>query len=271
MKALKQLFWLLPFLIWSCEDVIDVELENAKPRLVIDASLNWIKGTSGNAQSIQLSLTTPYFSNEIVPATGAIVSVSNNNTTYPFIEEGETGIYKTGTFQPQLNASYTLNIEYNNETYTATTVLKPVVPIDYIEQKNDGGFAGDEIEIKAFYNDPVETEDFYLFEFVLFDNNKISLEVYDDEFTNGNEIFAFFSDSSLNPGDEITIRNYGITQRTFEYFNLLLQQTDDEAGDPFQTQPATLRGNCINQTNPDNFPLGYFKASETDVFTYTVQ
>ncbi|XCF05744.1 DUF4249 domain-containing protein [Tamlana crocina] len=271
MNALKHILWFLPFLIWSCEDVIDVELENSAPRLVIDASLNWIKGTTGNIQSIQLSLTSPYFSNEIMPATGAVVNVSDNNRTYRFLEDGDTGFYRTEGFQPELNGVYTLNIEYNNDIYTATTVLKPVVPIDYIEQKNDGGFAGDEIEIKAFYSDPVETEDFYLFEFVFFDSNKISLEVYDDEFTNGNEIFAFFSDDSLNPGDEIILRNYGITQRTFEYFSLLLQQTDDEAGDPFQTQPATLRGNCVNLSNPNNFPLGYFKASEVDVFTYTIQ
>lgn len=271
MKAIKYFLWFLPLLIWSCEDVIDVELENSEPRLVIDASLNWIKGTTGNVQSIQLSLTAPFFSDEMTPATGAEVRVSDENRTYRFAEEGDTGIYRTERFQPQLNAVYTLNIEYNGEVYTATTVLKPVVPIDYIEQKNDGGFSGDEIEIKAFYHDPIETKDYYLFEFVFFDNNKISLEVYDDEFTNGNEIFAFFSDDTLNPGDEITIRNYGITQRTFEYFSLLLQQTDDETGDPFQTQPATLRGNCVNQTNPDNFPLGYFKASEVDVFTYTIQ
>ncbi len=271
MKALKYFLWFLPFLIWSCEDVIDVDLDSSHPRLVIDASLNWVKGTTGNAQNIQLTLTAPYFSNNILPATGAMVSVSDNNKTYQFIEESNTGVYKTNNFEPQLSTTYTLNIEYNEEIYTATTVLMPVVPIDYVEQKNDGGFAGDEIEIKAFYNDPFDSKDFYLFEFVVFENNKISLEVYDDEFTNGNNIFAFFSDSSINPGDEITIRNYGITQRTFEYFSLLLQQTDDQAGDPFQTQPATLRGNCINQTNPNNFPLGYFKASESDVFTYTIQ
>ena len=53
--------------------------------------------------------------------------------------------------------------------------------------------------------------------------------------------------------------------------NILLQQTDEDSGDPFETQTTTVRGNCINQTNPDNFPLGYFRVSETDVFTYVVE
>ena len=37
----------------SCEDVIDVDLDSAEPRLVIDGSLNWIKGTNGNSQFIK--------------------------------------------------------------------------------------------------------------------------------------------------------------------------------------------------------------------------
>ena len=67
------------------------------------------------------------------------------------------------------------------------------------------------------------------------------------------------------------IRNSGISERTYEFLNILLQQTDEDSGDPFETQTTTVRGNCINQTNPDNFPLGYFRVSETDVFTYVVE
>ena len=263
---------LFTFVFWSCEEVIDVDLDSSEPRLVIDASLNWIKGTAGNIQRIHLSLTAPYFDDSIPPATEAKVWVTDtNNTIYWFNEEANSGIYITENFNPELNEVYTLFIEYKNETYTATTVLKPVVPIEFVEQKNNGGFDGNAIELKAYYNDPAETQDYYLFEFVFAENSKISVEVYDDEFTNGNEIFAFFSDDNLEPGDEIIVRNYGITQRTFEYFNLLLQQTDDQSGDPFQTQPATLRGNCINITNPNNYPLGYFRASETDMYIYTVE
>ncbi|MFD0778445.1 hypothetical protein ACFQZF_08170 [Flavobacterium myungsuense] len=34
----------------SCEDVVNVDLNAAPPKLVIDASINWEKGTSGNLQ-----------------------------------------------------------------------------------------------------------------------------------------------------------------------------------------------------------------------------
>ncbi|PWH81537.1 DUF4249 domain-containing protein [Algibacter marinivivus] len=258
--------------LYACEDVIDVNVNNAEPRLVIDASIHWLKNTNGNTQLIKLSLTAPYFNNDIPPATGASVSISNSSSSvFNFIEEGNTGIYKNENFVPAIGETYTLNILYNNETYTGTETMTPVVPIDFVEQKNDGGFTGEEIEIKAFYTDPESINNYYLFEFLVLARNTSTLEVYDDEFTDGNQIFGFYSDEDLESGDQLIIRNSGVSERTYEFLNILLQQTDEDSGDPFETQPATVRGNCINQTNPDNFPLGYFRVSETDAFTYVVE
>jgi hypothetical protein len=52
---------------------------------------------------------------------------------------------------------------------------------------------------------------------------------------------------------------------------ILLQQGSDQGGGPFETQPATVRGNMINETNSDNFPLGYFRVSEVSTLTYVVE
>ncbi|WP_299555733.1 DUF4249 domain-containing protein [Seonamhaeicola sp.] len=269
---MKKFIYIILFglLIFSCEDVIDVDLKTAEPRLVIDASLSWIKGTQGNEQDIKLSLTAPYFDEEVPPATGALVNVRDlHDNVFVFTEQGTSGIYTNSTFIPEIDGVYTLDITYNDEVYTAVETLKPVSSIDYVEQNNNGGFSGDDIEIKAYYTDP-EDENYYLFEFSL-EENVPTLEVYDDEFNNGNQIFGFYSDEDLEPFDDLTIKISGISQLHYQYLFILLQQTDDESGDPFETQPATVRGNCVNQTNPDNFPLGYFRVSETDVFNYTVQ
>jgi hypothetical protein len=256
----------------SCEDVIDIDLDTAEPRLVIDASLNWLKDTDGRFQFIKLTLSAPFFDDNIPPATGAQVIVTDSeNNTFNFIEEGNSGVYTNNSFMPSIGRTYYLNILYNNETYTATETLLSVVPIESVEQNNNGGFSGDETELKAFYTDPIDIENYYLFEFASTNGNIQSLEVYDDEFTDGNRIFAFYSDQDVNSGDEFIIRNYGVSERFYEFMNILLQQTDDENGDPFETQPALVRGNCINETNPENFPFGYFKASEVSVFTYVIE
>lgn len=259
-------------LVCSCEDVIDVDLNEAEPRLVIEASINWLKNTSGNEQSIKLSLSAPFFNDEIPPANGASVQITDtNNSTFNFIEDSNTGIYQNNNFIPVIDETYNLEIIYDNATYTATETLKSVVPIDFIEQNNNGGFSGEEIELKAFYTDPANVENHYFFEFISDIPVIPSLEVYDDIFTDGNQIFGFYTEEDLKSGDQVTIRNYGVSSRFYEFMFILLQQGSDEGGGPFETQPATVRGNCINETNPDNFPFGYFRLSEVDELVYTVE
>lgn len=256
----------------SCEDIIDLELNNAEPKLVVEASINWIKGTSGNEQLIKLSLTAPYFDSIIPPATGALVSITDEaNIIYNFVEEGTTGIYRNQGFVPRLNNTYSLSITYNDEVFFAKETLKSVVPIDYVGQTITGGFSGEDTELKAYYTDPVDERNFYFFEFSNTISSVPSLAVYEDQFNNGNQIFGFYSDEDLEVGDKVTIRNHGISERFYNYMFILLQQNSNDGGGPFETKPTTVKGNCVNQTNPENYPLGYFRLSEVSELVYTIQ
>jgi hypothetical protein len=256
----------------SCEEVIDVDLNTEEPRLVIEASINWQKGTAGNEQSIKLSLTAPFFSETIQPANNAEVHITNSaNEQFTFNEIDNSGIYITNSFIPEINETYNLSIFYEGEIYTATETLKPVVSIDSVEQNDNGGFSGEETELKAFFHDPADEENYYFFEFISDIPAIPSLEVYNDEFTNGNTMFGFYTEEDLSTGDEVTIRIHGTSERFYNFMFILLQQISEEGGGPFETQPATVRGNVINQTNPDHFPFGYFRLSEMDELIYVVQ
>ncbi|MGS2725861.1 DUF4249 domain-containing protein [Psychroserpens sp. BH13MA-6] len=268
----KYIYIFLGLLICSCEDVVDVDLNNSEPKLVIDASINWFKNTPGNEQEIKLTLSAPYFDNDVPPASGADVRViKGDNEVFVFTEDNNSGIYRNNNFIPEIDATYNLEIIYNGETYLASETLKSVVDIDYVEQNDEGGFTGEETELKAFYSDPIDQENYYFFEFISDIPVIPSLEVYNDEFTNGNQIFGFYTEEELETGDLVTIRNYGVSERFYDFMFILLQQNAEEGGGPFETQPATVRGNCINETNPDNFPLGYFRLSEVAELIYTVE
>lgn len=268
----KLLILLLSILIYSCEEPIELDLNTSESKLIIEASIDWIKGTNGNEQEIRLSLSTTYYDSDTQPANNAIVSIfDSNNNEYVFIEDGITGIYKNNIFIPELDETYSLTINYEGDIYSATETLKSVASIDYIEQKNDGGFSGEETELKAYYTDPVDIENYYFFEFINNFNALPSLEVYKDEFTDGNQIFGFYTEEDLTTGHEVVIRNYGVSKSFYEYMFILLQQNSNEGGGPFETTPATVRGNCKNETNPDNFPFGYFRLSEVDEITYIVE
>ncbi len=271
---MKKIFFAITIAIsvLGCEDVIDVDLNETEPTLVIDAGIKWFKNTSGNQQEIRLSLTAPFFDDDVAPANGAIVSIQDTDgNTFNFPEDGNTGIYRTSSFIPQIGRTYILSVFYENELYTATETLKSVVTIDFIEQNNDGGFLGEDIELKAFYTDPADEENYYFFEFISDVAVIPTLEVYEDRFTDGNQIFGFYTEEDLETGDQVTIRNYGISEQFYQFMFTLLQQGSEESGGPFETQPATVRGNCVNQTNPNNFPFGYFRLSEVDEVLYTIQ
>lgn len=257
---------------WSCEDVIDVNLNEAEPRLVIEASINWYKNTSGNEQFIKLSLSAPFFDATTPPANDAIIQITDaENNTYNFTEDLDSGIYRNNSFVPVIDREYTLTINYKGEIYTATEILKSVAPIDFVEQNNQGGFTGEEIELKVYFTDPIETRNYYFFEYRSDIPVVPTLNVLEDEFIDGNQIFGFYTEEDLESGDVVTIKHFGVSEQFYEFMFILLQQGGAEGGGPFETQPATVRGNCINITNPDNYPFGYFRLSEAVALDYTVQ
>lgn len=257
---------------FSCEEVIDIEVPSSEPRLVIEASINWFHGTVGNEQEIILTLTSPYFDSNIPPATGADVSITDSfGNDVLFQEEGETGVYVTDQFTPILGASYKLHINYNGESFEATETMQSVSPIDEVIHEQTGGLAGDEIEVKAFYTDPLGMGNAYLFEFVEYDPFDLTIGVYEDKFIDGNQTFAYFSDEDIMLGSQITIRNFGLSPQAYDYLFLLSLQSSNPGGGPFTTQPATVRGNCVNLSDPNNFPFGYFRLSEAYSVDYTIE
>ncbi len=269
MKKLKHILLLfLAFLFTSCEEVVEVELGESKPRLVIEASIIWEKGTTGTEQTIRLSETTAFYAEEMnYVETATIIITSEAGEQFEFIHT-ENGKYINTNFNPVLNNSYYLEILYNGQIYTASEKFIPVTTIDYVEQTEDGGFSGKDIEIKAYYTDPAETEDYYLFKFY---DGDVNLEFYEDEFTNGNQIFGYFSNDDIKNNDIIQIEMQGISKNYYEYLFILRSQVGSNDGGPFETMPATVKGNIVNQTNRSNFPYGYFRLSEADSTTYIVQ
>jgi hypothetical protein len=259
-------------LLTGCEDTISVDLNTAAPKLVIDASINWVKDTPGNEQKIKLSTTTDYYSTTFPVVSGATVMLTNSaNTVFNFIETPNTGEYVCTNFTPVIGETYTMAIAVNGETYTATETLINVPNIeDNILQSNTGGFAGDEIEITYYYQDNAAQENNYLFSIK---TNRIAFpefEVENDENTQGNLTPDTYSNKDLVSGDVLDIKLYGISKRYYSYFKkiLLASGSDDN---PFASTPAAVRGNIVNQTNDKNFAFGYFRLSEVTTKTYTVQ
>lgn len=264
------LVFFISLIFFSCEDVIDVDLDTGAPRLVVEASINWVNGTAGNEQVIKLSTTTAYFSSEIPRVSNAIVFITNSaNETFSFLED-TPGFYKCSTFNPVVNETYVLTVVYDGQTYTSTEKLLDTPVVTRIEQDNEGGILGDEIEVKFFFDDLVNQTNFYLLK--INDPYKVIPEygVVEDRFFQNNEMFGLYFSEDFVTGDEITFTLNGVSENYFNYMNILLAQTGGGAG-PFSTPTSTVRGNIINQTNFDTFALGYFRLSKTEIVNYTIE
>lgn len=270
-NSLKYLIASCCFFSLSCTKVVEMDLETAEPRLVVDASIDWVKGTAGNEQKITLSTTTGYYSTAFPTVSGADIVITNAaGTVFSFIENAGTGEYVCSNFQPVIGETYTLKVVLNGEVYTATETCIGVPKIeDNIVQDNTGGFGGDEVEIMYSYRDNGSEENYYLHRILSPVSMFPDYKARDDQNSQGNLMQEYFSDEELNSGDRINIRLYGISRRYYDYFRKLLAASGAANG-PFQTIPGSVRGNIINQTHFANFAYGYFRLSEVDVKDYTI-
>ncbi|TDS20752.1 uncharacterized protein DUF4249 [Maribacter caenipelagi] len=275
---IKLLLALFTVALTGCEDVIDVDVQTDTLRLVVEASLDWEKGTTGNEQLITLRTSTPFFDTESTNVTGAEVSVTNNATGEVFLfTDQNNGTYTTSTFEPQLEATYTLEILYDGERYIAEDTMNPVPDITDIYQDTEDGFDDETIELHIVFTDFEEEGDNYLFKFERPQDLLPTLETGDDEFINGNEVDWWYEIDDdedeeiqpLLPGDVVNISMHGISRSYFNYIDIVIDQMGGVG--IFEATPVDVKGNCINTTNPDNYAHGYFRVTQTNKATYTVQ
>lgn len=251
----------------SCEDVVDVMLQDSAPRLVIEASINLLEDGTSNS-TVMLSTTAPFFNDQRPFVDNAFVKITDSDGAVYRFDYVENGEYKSSLI-PAFNRDYILEVVYEGETYTATEQLESVPPLEFVQQRNDGGFTGNEIELKAYFTDPGGVDNFYFFEGLAAAGN--SYDTFYDEFFDGNPIFGFFLIEGLEPGDTVVFNLYGVDVQYYNFMFTLLQQTGQASDGPFETQPATVRGNIVNLDNQENFPLGYFRVSEVSTLIYEVQ
>ncbi|PCH76657.1 MAG: hypothetical protein COB98_05575 [Flavobacteriaceae bacterium] len=262
--------FLFAFLFSSCTEVVDIDLQYEENRLVIEASLDWKKGTTGKDQRIYLSRTTPYFENSSARVINAQVTVINKNTGDEFtFTDLKNGLYIIDDFIPIIGDTYLLTVISENQVYTAEETMMSVPEFTRVEQSLEGGFVDDILEVTFYFDDPVDVPNYYLSYFHQEGALLPYLREYSDEFTDGNELFHFYEKDdeddelgqTFKPGDVVDIRNYAISEGYYNYISLLLEQYYN-GGSPYSAMPAKLRGNCVNKENPDNYAFGYFRATE---------
>lgn len=260
------------FILISCEKVVDINVPSIAPKLIIDASFevyfDQIPITSKTI--VKLRQSADYFEESIPIVTNATVFITNmnNNSIINFSDSNLDGNYEPiTTFIPQENIEYELTVVYKNETYKGKAKRIKSNPFINVEQGNETLFTGKEIQLKIDFRDVGPEENFYLFDFT----NNLYTTLEDRFFNDSDYNFSFFyQEDDIELPSTVTLKMSSISKDYYTYFRVLINQSGQNSGGPFETVPSSLLGNMINTTNKNNFPLGYFHISETDTFTLTL-
>lgn len=268
----------------SCTEEVNIDevLNPTDIRLVIEANMDISKtNTSGiSTQSILLSKTTSFYTPQVNGVAGATISLTdkdgNSVGTFldinPGVDNIENGTYTAIDFvTPEIGETYYLTVTVEGNTYTAEETYHSIEDINDISQK-DLDIADNFKEINANIDNVIGVDNYYLFEY---QNSNYAINEYDagdDAFVSeveGKNNFDFTYIDELVAGDILDIKVMGISKSYYNYMNKLITISQGSNG-PFSTAPSTVRGNIINNTDLENYALGYFSLNQYVEETYTI-
>jgi len=257
-------------LLFSCQDVINVNLNNASPQLVIEGSIS----NQPDTVMVSLSRTTDYFSpGTIAPVTDATVSIfdSAGNSFQPTVSTD--GNYLFLNLKGTPGKTYTLKVEANGSEYVASSQMPNVVEIDSLQvlKATDGDKEND---LYIYIHDPVNVANYYRVRIyrngVLLTRDFINpIILFNDKYFDGRNTPLTISSRrfglvSFLPSDVLRVQLMSIDQVTYFYFRELRDLTG--LGRGFSTSTPDNPDNNIS-----NGALGYFAAWSIDEKTIVVQ
>lgn len=282
----------------GCEDVIEVDVPQEPPRLVVNALFRVDRSEAFVPVEVRLTTTNSFFDEIIATSAESIIilySRVENGIETDFVgsstlaeTEPGSGIYVPDpTFMEDQriptailseDLQFTMIITYQGRRYAAQTRYVPSVPIINLAQGNGTLFGDDETEVVITYTDDANRSNFYVFDFGFGE-----FFASEDTFYQGQTFsFSYFYDQTFEPGRELEISILGADQEFYNYMLLLIEQADDDFN-IFDTPVATVRGNVFDITDLDNidvvdnvdqpnsFALGYFAIVEEYKATLTIQ
>ena len=264
MTKIKYIFLLLLFAVFGCEKVIDVDLNEAHPEIVIEGNVS----KSPISAEVKLSKTGSYFgesSNEKI--SGASVIVENDfGESYSFVEI-EEGIYKSFEIMPQEGVVYKLTVETEGENYKASSMLHPTVGIDSLNYFYDDGFAFLDAGyiVRIYITDPLGIENYYRIK--IYENDSLKNEfddfiLFDDRLIDGQQIEITLRGNIFDVGDAVFIQLMSLDEGVYEYYNTFQELINVNPGSAAPANPTS---------NISNGALGYFSVWSSDVKTVIIE
>lgn len=241
-------------LLNSCQKVIDVDLNEADKKIVIEA--NYI--ATDSLVNVRLTNTSSFFqaySPDYI--NDAVVVISDGNgvsTTIPFVADG---IYTLTSYTPTPGMTYTITVSHGGINYSASSSLEPelIMQTPY-SQFLEQGFFGEPGGYLVFFKfqDPIGQGNYYNVIAQANDTiyNQVSdLTIGNDELTDGNIVERPVFTGYYAVGDTITYELQAINKKMYDYYSELQTIAGGGQGSAAPANPTYFWSNK---------GLGYFSA-----------
>ncbi|MFD2966310.1 DUF4249 domain-containing protein [Sphingobacterium bambusae] len=249
--------WLI-LLFLSCEEVVDLQLDNAAPRTVIEGNLNDL----GTTQVIRISRTLPVGTNQLSTAvTEATVTVrSSTNEEFVFTHHKD-GFYQAKNFEVKSGTVYSLEVFLEGEKFVATSQMPEYVELDSLGITSEKTFNTQNYYPTFQFRDPLEEKNYYLYEVAINNSLLRFASAYDDKFNNGRYVTHKISDRNidLQLGDSVQVIRYCVDQQVYKYWS------DFESINPGAAAPGNPTSNISNNA------LGYFSVSTAKAYRFVTK
>jgi hypothetical protein len=240
----------------GCTKIIDVNLNDADPQLVIEAN---VLNTPG-PYYVQISKTVNFSANnQFPPITGARVIIQDiTGGVKDTLTELQAGLYITQRLTGVAGRTYQMDVTTGGKNYTAVSKMPAAAELDSVsfEKISRPGSKTDWYAV-INYRDPGGINNYYLFTLFVNGRRINNTFVYDDRFSDGRYVSRTLRTDSayINPGDSVRVVMQHMGKEGFEYYSSFSQVTGNGA---LQTiSPANPNSNLSGGA------LGYFIASYT--------
>lgn len=255
----------------ACQEEINLDLNNQETeRIIVEGRIT----NENTSHAIRLTRSISYFQNEIVPpllnATVYLTEEISGKRYDTQLEDDTLGIYNSEEFRGVVGSEYTLHVDYNGESWEATSYLDTVPLIDSINYEYEyiTYFKLGYYKIRMSAYEPPPLGNIYMFK--IFKNDSL----YTDKLVNTpyqedllfNDLYLANIEIMWIPQEEITldtntvkIEMYSISREEYNYNNAFLSESYGN-GSIFSGPPANIPSNLLN-TSGGLDGLGFFGTS----------
>lgn len=235
-------------ILTSCEDIIQLELDDTTPRIVIEATINM------TAQTATVQMTTSnsfYESTRVLGVSNALIKLENEAGESFTLLESNAGLYFSDNVISQPNEKWTLTIESKGEIYTASAIVPYPATLDTLIAEIENRPFGNEPEVRmsAEWQDQANVPNYYRLR--PYRNDTLVTQSYTmikDQFSDGNKMRTpIFEEFKL--GNKVRIQLISSDDKYYRYFSEL----------------SSVISNGFNSSTPynpignfDNDAIGYF-------------